>query len=162
MPYGADIRWKILRFIFVGAADSARFVASIVAWSRTDHSHSHLLKKSYGAGKTSLFSVVSMVKIFRWFARNRPIRHADECSAEFSGSMNDRECTIVWLLWWCRRLLYDASPTGTDLWPPAIAPRLMLTEASRSDCAARLLISTSSPWSVTPTWSMLSWSSASW
>src|SRR4051812_6384327 len=127
MPYGAVNPWKILRLAFAGARFSARFVASIVAWSRIDHSHSRLLKKSYGAGNTSLLSVVSIVKIFRWLASMRPMRHADECSAEFSGSINDRECTIVWLLWWWRRLLYDASPTGTDLWPPSMATRLMLT-----------------------------------
>ena len=42
-------------------------------------------------------------------------------------SMNERECTIVRALWWCRSDLYDASPIGTDLCPPSIATRFTLT-----------------------------------
>ena len=74
-----------------------------------------------------MLSVVSMVKIFRWSASIRPIRQALWCMADLVWSMNERECTIVWLLWWCRSDLYDASPIGTDLWPPSIATRLTLT-----------------------------------
>ncbi len=90
------------------------------------------------------------------------MRQALWCMADLVWSMNERECTIVWLLWWWRRLLYDASPIGTDLWPPSMATRLTLTYTSRSLSAARRLISTSSPRSVWPTCSRLSLSSASW
>jgi hypothetical protein len=59
--------------------------------------------------------VVSTVKIFRWSASSWPIRQALWCIADLVWSMKERECTIVWLLWWCFRLLYDARPIGTDL-----------------------------------------------
>ncbi len=74
-----------------------------------------------------MLSVVSIWKMFSESGSSRPIRQADECSADFSGSMNEREWTMVWLLWWWRSDLYDASPTGTDLWPPSIATRLTFT-----------------------------------
>ena len=60
-------------------------------------------------------TVVSIVKILRWFASSRPMRQAEWCRCDFVWSMNECDRTIVWLLWWCRRLLYDARPIGTDL-----------------------------------------------
>ena len=55
------------------------------------------------------------------------MRAVDEWSAEWSGSMYDRDSSIVGTLWWCRSDRYDPSPTGTLLWPPSMATRLMFT-----------------------------------
>ncbi len=74
-----------------------------------------------------MLSVVSMWKTLTCSLSTRPIRQAEVCISEFFGSMNDRECTIVWLLWWCLIELYDARPIAVDLWPPSIATRLTLT-----------------------------------
>ena len=126
-PYGARRSWKILCFIRFGATASPRRIASIDAWSLTDHSHSRFIRKSYGAGNTLLSSVVSIWKIFRCSLRSRPIRHAEWWRWDLVWSMNEWDCTIVFALWWCFSDLYDASPIGTDLWPPSIATRLTLT-----------------------------------
>jgi hypothetical protein len=55
-----------------------------------------------GLGNVSLFSVVSMVKIRRCSASSRPCRSVDECSPECDGSMNEREFSMVFTLWWWR------------------------------------------------------------
>ena len=68
-----------------------------------------------------------MVKIRRCSESRRPIRVADPWSAEFSGSMYDLEFRMVCTLWWCLSERYEPSPTGTDLWPPSMATRLMFT-----------------------------------
>ena len=75
----------------------------------------------------SLLSVVSIWKTLTVSLMTRPIRQAEWCIAECLWSMNDRDCTIVLALWWCRSDLYDASPMPTDLWPPSMATRLTLT-----------------------------------
>ena len=99
----------------------------MVAWSLTDHSHSRFIRKSYGDGNTSLLSVVSIWKMLRCSLSSRPIRQAEWCRCDFLWSMNECERTIVLALWWWRSDLYDASPIGTDLWPPSIATRLTFT-----------------------------------
>ena len=71
--------------------------------------------------------MVSIWNTLTWSLMTRPIRHAEWCIAECLWSMNERDCTIVLALWWCRSDLYDASPMPTDLWPPSIATRLTLT-----------------------------------
>ncbi len=95
-----------------------------------DHSHSRLLRKDIWVGKVSLFIVVSIWKIFTPLSwRKRPIRVTLSLIAECPGrgSMYDVEWSIVFTLWWCLRLSYPANPTATDLCPPSMATRLMLT-----------------------------------
>src|SRR5436305_12885154 len=140
---------------------SPRFAPRNFAWSRIDHSHSRFVRKPYCDGNASLFSVVSIWNTLTCSLTTRPIRQADECSCDECRSMNDRECTMVWLLWWCRNDLYDASPIAVDFQPPSIATRLTLTYTSRSDSAARLEISTSSFSSVMPRCERFALSSAS-
>ena len=74
-----------------------------------------------------LSTLVSIWKTLTCSPISRPIRHADACSSELGGSMNDVECTIVSLLWWWRSELYADSPTPTDLCPPSIGTSVTLT-----------------------------------
>ena len=98
-----------------------------IAWSRSDHSHSRLVRKPYCDGNASLFSVVSIWKTLTCSESTRPIRQALECSSDLCGSMNDFELIMVCALWWWRSELYDASPIAVDFQPPSIATRLTLT-----------------------------------
>jgi hypothetical protein len=110
-----------------------------------------------------VFSVVSIWKIFTPASRmTLPMRQLALCSSLRCWSMKLREWVMVRTLWWWRRLLYDARPVAVDFQPPSIETRLMFTYTSRSLSAARLLISTSSPWGVVPRYARLSGSSASW
>src|SRR3954454_13918891 len=125
--YGAYIDWNNRRRAFAGIRSMPRLAPRNVAWSRSDHSHSRLVRKPYCEGTASLLSVVSICNTLTCSDRTRPILQADECSCDACGSMNDRECTIVWLLWWWRSDLYDARPMAVDFHPPSTATRLTLT-----------------------------------
>src|SRR5947207_690001 len=98
-----------------GARSLARLAANEAAWSDSDHSHSRLFRNPSCDGKVSLLRVVSMVKIRRCSASSRPWRSVEECRPECEGSMNEREFSMVWTLWWCRSDRYEPRPTGTDL-----------------------------------------------
>ena len=105
----------------VGALAARNF-----AWSLSVHSHSRLFRNSNGDGNWSLLRVLSTWNT-RTVSAAAGASGREWCIAEFGGSLNERESRSVWTLWWCRRLLYDASPTATDLAPPFIATRLMFT-----------------------------------
>ena len=107
---------------------SAFVVATYVARSRGDHSHSRLARKPNGSGKMSVLSVVSIWKTLTpasWMTW--PMRQFEWCSSLRCRSMNDRDCCIVETLWWWRRLRYEARPVAVDFQPPSMATRLMLT-----------------------------------
>ena len=96
-----------------------------------------------------MFSVVSIWKTLTPLSTSTlPMRQLLLCSSLWCWSMKLWLASIVAGLWWWRSDRYEASPTAVDFHPPSIATRLMLTYTSRSDSAARLLISTSSPWAV--------------
>src|ERR1700693_3093445 len=102
---GERMEWKICRARGGGTLDSAVDVAAKVARSRIDHSHSRFCRNPKFDGNVSLFSVVSIWKIFTPdSAMRRPMRQFDECSSEDGWSMNDFEWRIVCGLWWWRRL----------------------------------------------------------
>src|SRR5689334_2056561 len=121
------MEWKILRARRGGVRLRLAVVARNVARSRAFHSHSRFDNISKGDGNVSVLSVVSIWKILTPASRiTWPIRQFDECSSERSWSMNERECCIVWTLWWWRRLRYEARPVAVDFHPPSMATRLML------------------------------------
>src|SRR5665809_116427 len=99
----------------------------MVAWSRTDHSHSRFIRKSYGGGNTLLSSVVSTWNTFTVSLISRPIRHAEWWRWLRVWSMNECERTIVCGLWWWARVLYHANPMADDLVAAAKAARFTLT-----------------------------------
>jgi len=61
---GPSMLWKILRANLIGVRFNDLVVATKVARSRAVHSHSRFDRKSNGAGNMSVFSVVSIWKIF--------------------------------------------------------------------------------------------------
>src|SRR3984957_16520439 len=146
IAWGERMEWKIWRAMRGGTLDNAFEVAAKEARSRRDHSHSRFWRKEKFDGKVSLLSVVSIWKIFTPdSAMRRPMRQLAEWSSEAGWSMKLFECCMVGGLWWGRRLRVVANPGATLLWPPSMETRLMLTYTSRSEVAARLLSSTSSP-----------------
>src|SRR3954464_1856086 len=117
-PCGDLIEWKMERATRGGVRDNDLDAAMNAARARADHSHSRFCRKSNGDGNVSLLSVVSTWKMRTPLsASSRPMRQFEECSAEWSWSMNERLCCMVWTLWWWRRLRYDASPVATLLCP---------------------------------------------
>src|SRR5215210_5882570 len=113
-PYGDSMRVQTWWRGALGAMSFAFFAPRYVACSTTDHSHSRLFMNPKGLGNVSLFSVVSIWKIFRPASfSTSPIRAHESWIAlrPGLGSMYDLLCNIVCTLWWCFTLRYDARPT---------------------------------------------------
>ena len=84
--YEASILRKNSRRTRGGARSLPFFAAIISAWSFTDHSHSRLFRNPSCDGKVSLFTVVSIWKIFTPLAaRSLPIRMLESLIAECPG-----------------------------------------------------------------------------